>query len=311
MEKASVIVLTYNQESTIQRTIDSILSQQTSYSFKIYIGDDNSSDRTRLICEEYVNNHNGKVYLLPKAPNKGVVKNYFDVLGHCKGKYIMACAGDDWWHNPNKIQLQVDYMEANDECSLCYGAYREYYPFDDNTREMSALTYDNPLNQILLNLNYICAPTVCYRSKYITEDIINSFVSRDYRMEDLPLWLLLSLKGKFYAFSESLVSYTIQKGSLSHSANYEKQMAMLESSYKVRKYFVLDNNLEQEYGHLIEEFYFNIATRIAIQYGKQTEACMFVSKIPNPDWKWSLKKCMIRNKFAFNLLKFYYTHNLK
>ena len=110
MEKVSVIVLTYNQETTIKRTIDSILNQQTTYPFKIYIGDDGSSDSTRLICEEYVKNNADKIYLLPKAANKGVVKNYFDVLSYCNGDYVMACAGDDWWHTPNKIQLQVDYM---------------------------------------------------------------------------------------------------------------------------------------------------------------------------------------------------------
>lgn len=310
MEKVSVIVLTYNQESTIRRTIDSILYQQTSYSFKIYIGDDCSSDSTRLICEEYVKNNADKVYLLPETSNKGVVKNYFDVLTYCKGDYIMACAGDDWWHNPNKIQLQVDCMEANAGCSLCYSAYREYYPFDGTTREISVQTYDNPLNQILLDKNYLCAPTVCFRSKYITGDIIKSFVSRNYLMEDLPLWLLLSLKGKFYALSESLVSYTIQKGSLSHNETYEKQFAMLESSYKVRKDFILDNKLGQEYNNLIEQFYFNIATRIAIQYDKQKEAYLFVSKIPNLDWKWRIKKHMILNKLAFNLLKFHYSRKI-
>ena len=49
----SVGVLTYNQEKTIARTLDSILNQRHTCTFEIIIGDDCSSDDTRKICEEY------------------------------------------------------------------------------------------------------------------------------------------------------------------------------------------------------------------------------------------------------------------
>ena len=48
----SVIVVTYNQEKTIGRTLDSILMQQCHLPIEIVIGEDGSKDKTRVVCQE-------------------------------------------------------------------------------------------------------------------------------------------------------------------------------------------------------------------------------------------------------------------
>ncbi len=45
----SVIVVTYNQEHTIARTLDSILAQRTAAAYEIVIGDDCSTDGTEAV----------------------------------------------------------------------------------------------------------------------------------------------------------------------------------------------------------------------------------------------------------------------
>ena len=49
----SVIVCTYNQEDTIGRTLDSILSQKCHLPIEIIIGEDGSTDRTLAVCKQY------------------------------------------------------------------------------------------------------------------------------------------------------------------------------------------------------------------------------------------------------------------
>ena len=113
----SVGVMGYNQESFVREAMDSILAQQCSYPFEIVIGDDASTDNTRAILEEYQQKHPDIIRLLPKAPNKGVLKNYASVIKACTGKYIAFCHCDDYWHDPLKLQKQVDFLKQKFRCA--------------------------------------------------------------------------------------------------------------------------------------------------------------------------------------------------
>ena len=49
--KLTVIVLTYNHESFIRQTLESIICQKTNFEIEIIISDDGSSDKTIEIIE--------------------------------------------------------------------------------------------------------------------------------------------------------------------------------------------------------------------------------------------------------------------
>ena len=98
----TVCIVTYNQEKWIRQTLDSVLAQQTDYPFEIIIGEDHGTDGTRAICQEYANKYDN-VTLLPSPTNLGVTANWIQCIQAGTGRYIMTCAGDDWWHNPSKI----------------------------------------------------------------------------------------------------------------------------------------------------------------------------------------------------------------
>lgn len=309
MVDVSIIVLCYKQKSTISRTLDYILSQKTTYTYEVIIGDDDSPDETREICEAYVLKFPNLLKINEHHVNYGVVKNYADCFFKAQGRYIMVCAGDDWWHNLNKIQLQIDYMEAHPNCSLCYSSYLEYYPSSDIRIINNGIKSDNPTKSLLCS-NYLSAPSVCYRKKYISHELIASFVNRKYRVEDYPLWLNLSLKGDFYCIDEPLVSYTIQSGSIFHCKTFEERMSILNSTYKIRKDFVEDNNLDNQYGKLISDSYFVLATQAAIIYGERKKAIAFLNNVTNLNLKWRIKKCLICIPFTFNLLHKNYSQRI-
>lgn len=111
--KTSVIIITYNQAGSISRAIDSILAQRYTYPYEIVIGDDASTDGTRHICEQYAGKHPDIIRLMPQAPNKGIVGNYFDCLEACRGEYFADCAGDDYWEDPLRLQRQTEYLDSH------------------------------------------------------------------------------------------------------------------------------------------------------------------------------------------------------
>ena len=74
----SVAVLTYNQEKTITRTLDSILNQRHTCTFEIIIGDDSSTDDTRKICEEYAAKYPDVIKPIIQSENQYSKGVYYD-----------------------------------------------------------------------------------------------------------------------------------------------------------------------------------------------------------------------------------------
>jgi len=174
--KVSIFLLTYNQEKYIAQTIESILSQQTNFSFQLVIGEDCSSDSTRTICESYAIEYGNKIKLLPALENNiGLIKNYMRTIKECDGKYIAICDGDDYWIDEFKLQKQVSILEANENCKivhtdlkvLCNGKFENFYK-QQKTNEF--FLFDN-----LIASNPISSVTVMFRNFQ--------------QQEQLPLWV--------------------------------------------------------------------------------------------------------------------------
>ena len=122
-EMISIVVLTYNQEATIGRTLDAILMQRCHLPFEIVIGEDSSTDHTRAICQEYAQKHPDTIRLFCNTQNKGIVNNYFDCLLQCRGKYIADCAGDDFWTDTEKLEKELGDWKEQDEDVLSYALF--------------------------------------------------------------------------------------------------------------------------------------------------------------------------------------------
>ena len=122
----SVVIVTYNQEDTIRRSIDSVLMQKCHLPFEIVIGEDCSTDGTRAICEAYARQYPDIIRLFCNDHNKGLVDNYYDCLLACRGRYIADCAGDDFWIDPQKLEKEVSVMEAHSNVSMVITNWQFY-----------------------------------------------------------------------------------------------------------------------------------------------------------------------------------------
>ena len=116
----SVWMITYNQEQYIAQALESVLMQKTDFAFEVVIGEDSSPDTTREICLKYKGKFPDKIRLVLHDKNIGLVANFWETLKECRGKYIAQLEGDDYWSDPQKLQKQVDLLEANPNHSFCY-----------------------------------------------------------------------------------------------------------------------------------------------------------------------------------------------
>ena len=119
----SIACITYNHENYIEDAIKGFLMQKTRFPIEIIIHDDASTDRTAEIIKSYEKKYPDlikPIYQLENQYSKGVKISANNVWPKCKGKYIALCEGDDYWTDPYKLQKQVDFMENNQDCTLCF-----------------------------------------------------------------------------------------------------------------------------------------------------------------------------------------------
>ena len=208
---ASIVVITYNQEKSLPVTLDSLLAQKTSFPFEIVVGDDCSKDGTRTVIADYATRFPEIVRPIYNERNLGILGNYVSTLSQCRGKYRSACAGDDFWNDPEKLQLQVDIMEKDSEIGL---VYTDVYMDSVTTGEKGVRRCKNPQEDAftqLLKGCFITAPTVCYRASLLEYVDFDEFQRLGFIMEDYPMWLTFSLHTKFYRLKRPTVTYRIDR----------------------------------------------------------------------------------------------------
>ena len=119
----SVIMITYNHEKFIKKSICGILKQITDFPIELIIADDNSPDNTSVQVNNIIEkqNYSDKVIIkyTKHQVNKGPNANFQWAANQAQGKYIAICEGDDYWADPYKLQKQVDFLENNPEYVVC------------------------------------------------------------------------------------------------------------------------------------------------------------------------------------------------
>lgn len=126
----SVCVFTFNYEKYISECIESILMQKRSFPIEIVVGDDNSTDNTRAILEEYKIKYPDLFVLLFDSQKYGGTRNWVRTINACKGKYVCLIDGDDYFCDEGKLQLQYGQLEKNLEFVMSTHSVLEKY--DDN-----------------------------------------------------------------------------------------------------------------------------------------------------------------------------------
>ena len=123
----SVMMITYNHAPYIAQAIEGVLRQKVDFPIELVIGEDCSTDGTREIVLEYEKKSPQFIRVIMSDKNVGMKKNALRTGRNCRGKYIAFCEGDDYWHHPDKLQKQVDYLENHPECGLVYSSYDIYF----------------------------------------------------------------------------------------------------------------------------------------------------------------------------------------
>ncbi|MEE1095267.1 MAG: glycosyltransferase family 2 protein [Paludibacteraceae bacterium] len=226
----SVIVPSYNRANTVGQTIESIISQQVDADIEIVIGDDCSTDNAREVLLQYKEKYPDIIRSFFWEKNLGLGANWASCIKECKGKYICNCDNDDYWHNLDKLQLQLDHMESHPDCNVLITNHR-CHNRDTGviTEEVAKIDRTIPLQKAMWGGSSFCNATIMYRADFMKAHLdLDEFINRRLSLQDWPAWVILAAYTDFDVLPVSTATFGIETVSITRPDTYER----LERRYK-------------------------------------------------------------------------------
>lgn len=234
----SVVIPSYNRADTVGQTIDSIIAQQVDADIEIVIGDDCSTDNAREVLLKYKEQYPDIINLIFHEHNVGLGANWAICIKACKGKYICNCDNDDYWHNPNKLQLQLDYMESHPNSNICITNHRTHNRTTGEIKECEAkINRDIDLQQAMWGGSNFCNATIIYRADFLKSHLdLDEFIRRQFSLQDWPAWVILSAYTDFDVLPESTATFGIETVSITRPDSIERYAKRLNGDKEVCRY---------------------------------------------------------------------------
>lgn len=167
----AVLTLCWNQGAYIEQCMESVAEQRCHVAVDHIIVDDNSDDDSASRIDNFASRH-AHVHPIYQKERIGDGANIRALFSHCKSYYAALCDGDDYFTDPCKLQKQLDFLQRNKGCSLCFhpvrlvyedGSPSRLYPSEDmlpgGVKEFYTL-------KDLLTANIIQTNSVMYRWRF-------------------------------------------------------------------------------------------------------------------------------------------------
>ena len=226
----SIRCLVYNHEPFLRQCLDGFVMQQTTFPFEAIVHDDASTDGSAAIIREYAEKYPDIIKPIYETENQyhkhdGSIARILNAAMHPQSKYIAVCEGDDYWTDPHKLQIQVDFLESHPDYSF---SVHEYKVWNETKKEFEphqieflkgvegnlTLTLDDYATRVLFTrtLTNVYRKSALENSKYYQYDV---------RL-DLALFYALMTQGKCYLINRPMGVYRVQPNSVTATKNREE-----------------------------------------------------------------------------------------
>lgn len=245
----SVYIMTYYHEKYIRQALDSVLMQETKYSYEIVIADDCSKDATIEIVKEYIDKYPHIIRLSINTDNLGIPKNIFKARCLCRGKYIVNLSGDDYWVDSHKLDKQADFLEKNSEYfAVCCSLEMRY---DDDLTAVKSLPDKKMRSREFTMLDYEQG-RIMYTHGFMMRNAFLTEAGRYYfsiaqtisdKIDDAVDCVLILKYGRVYVLPDILNVYRVSRKK-NDKHNYNARYKSIE---KVRNYIEMNNGIYRYY----------------------------------------------------------------
>ena len=221
----SICCITFKHENYIRECLDGFIMQKTTFPFEVIVHDDASPDKTADIIREYEAKYPDiikPIYQTENQHSKKIKSLWKHVFPRVRGKYIAICEGDDFWTEPNKLQMQYDFMEANPDYSLCMhgryilDCYSRFFIEDPQPEDFPEKGIDFAY-RVAMGESLFTTQTMFIRKSVFDarfDEIYRD--SKDAPMSDLQIAFHLGLAGNVKHIPQSMAVYRRAAGSVTN-----------------------------------------------------------------------------------------------
>lgn len=191
---------TYNCENTVEKAIDSILSQ-TYQNWIMIICDDGSTDGTLSILKRYAQTYPEKFLIIQNEKNSKLPYSLNHCLRYVETDLVARMDGDDW-STPDRFEKQVAFLMEHPEYDLVGTGVTV---FDGKKKIASIIKTPVPTKETMLKDNAFSHATIMtYKRVY---DALEGYSLEPTveRVEDVDLWCRFLAAGfRGYNLSDEL-----------------------------------------------------------------------------------------------------------
>lgn len=240
--KVSVCMITYGHEKYIREAIEGVLMQECKFEVELIVANDCSPDSTDAVVKDIIKNHprGNWIRYFNQEENLGIGDNFKFALQECTGEYISICEGDDFWINPKKLQIQVDFLDQNQDYIIHSGnaIFKSSNP-KTNEKTVFNLTKNSvfKLEDFLVNNNLITCTSTFRNLKISFPENFKQVTFKDWYLYVL---LLQASSKDAYRINEVYSTYRIHEGgvmkSLSDKRYFEEHIFQIKTIKAQIKY---------------------------------------------------------------------------
>ncbi len=234
----SIVCLAYNHAPFIRETLDGFLLQETDFPFEVIVHDDASTDATAAIIREYAARYPSLIKPIYQQENQyrqGVTVST-QLFAQAHGRYIAYCEGDDYWTDPRKLQIQVDFLERHRDYVM---TYHDAFMFNAQgvvrSPHMQGKFRRDATARQLMQARPVSTLTACFRN--LLQELPPEL--RGVEVLDICWWSLLGAygKGKFIAEIKP-AGYRVHEGGIFSMRSSKQRIQMsMHAYYSLARYY--------------------------------------------------------------------------
>ena len=257
----SIILPTYNRESFLSASINSVIGQNIK-NWELIVVDDGSTDNTKNVVLKFSNKDKRVKYIFQKNNERSSARN--NGIRNSKGNWICFLDSDDLYHKTHlkefeKLIIKNKFQKGLYFSGLSHGKYC-------NEQEEYNLSYSNNIEFVLINT--IGTPRACISKELLKENLFNENIRIS---EDKELWVrILKNNPLFFHRQKTFIEIEHNERSVNLGSEFE--------NLKTLRFIILNNKKLIRKKHkklIISSAYFNISKRL-IKNGNFSKAFFYI-----------------------------------